>query len=231
MCGATGGGYTVPGVLCCHYSEPLGRCGCTKTSHQRTPIPRARSSSQTSCVMSSPSSRSPSQVRQPFVNVRITGLSSAPAAARWNLPPLLTTDFHLEQQLSDVALQTALCSSSRHYAGRSFQIFRALKQPINNHAVSDLVSRLVEVVGEHGDEVQVRERFFFFLNSQAVSSKGLKFCLFVPFTKLKSTALTDFFGKTFFTLWGSYCLKIQNNIHAITWMLFCYFLLLITHAI
>uniref|UniRef100_A0AAQ4S542 FRY microtubule binding protein n=1 Tax=Gasterosteus aculeatus aculeatus TaxID=481459 RepID=A0AAQ4S542_GASAC len=64
------------------------------------------------------------------------------------------SDFHLEHQLSDVALQTALCSSSRHYAGRSFQIFRALKQPINNHAVSDLVSRLVEVVGEHGDEVQ-----------------------------------------------------------------------------
>uniref|UniRef100_A0A7N5ZYN3 Furry homolog b (Drosophila) n=1 Tax=Anabas testudineus TaxID=64144 RepID=A0A7N5ZYN3_ANATE len=64
------------------------------------------------------------------------------------------SDFHLEQQLSDVALQTALCSSSRHYAGRSFQIFRALKQPINNHAVADLVSRLVEVVGEHGDEVQ-----------------------------------------------------------------------------
>lgn len=71
--------------------------------------------------------------------------------------PCVCTDFHLEQQLSDVALQTALCSSSRHYAGRSFQIFRALKQPINNHAVSDLVSRLVEVVGEHGDEVQVRE--------------------------------------------------------------------------
>lgn len=70
---------------------------------------------------------------------------------------LFNTDFHLEQQLSDVALQTALCSSSRHYAGRSFQIFRALKQPINNHAVSDLVSRLVEVVGEHGDEVQVSE--------------------------------------------------------------------------
>lgn len=73
------------------------------------------------------------------------------------LYPCVCTDFHLEHQLSDVALQTALCSSSRHYAGRSFQIFRALKQPINNHAVSDLVSRLVEVVGEHGDEVQVRE--------------------------------------------------------------------------
>lgn len=70
----------------------------------------------------------------------------------------VSADVHLEQQLSDVALQTALCSSSRHYAGRSFQIFRALKQPINNHAVSDIVSRLVEVVGEHGDEVQVRTR-------------------------------------------------------------------------
>ncbi|XP_062241737.1 protein furry homolog isoform X4 [Platichthys flesus] len=64
------------------------------------------------------------------------------------------SDFHLEQQLSDVALQTALCSSSRHYAGRSFQVFRALRQPLSAHAVSDLLSRLVEVVGEHGEEVQ-----------------------------------------------------------------------------
>nr|XP_006005371.1 PREDICTED: protein furry homolog isoform X2 [Latimeria chalumnae] len=62
--------------------------------------------------------------------------------------------FHLEQQLSEVALQTALSSSSRHYAGRSFQIFRALKQPLSAHALSDLLSRLVEVIGEHGDEVQ-----------------------------------------------------------------------------
>ncbi|XP_061073615.1 protein furry homolog isoform X3 [Conger conger] len=64
------------------------------------------------------------------------------------------SELYLEQQLSDVALQTALCSSSRHYAGRSFQIFRALRQPVSAHAVSDLLSRLVEVVGEHGDEVQ-----------------------------------------------------------------------------
>ncbi|XP_046892599.1 protein furry homolog isoform X1 [Hypomesus transpacificus] len=64
------------------------------------------------------------------------------------------SDFYLEQQLSDVALQTALCSSSRHYAGRSFQLFRALHQPLSARAVSDLLSRLVEVVGEHGDEVQ-----------------------------------------------------------------------------
>ncbi|XP_067842067.1 protein furry homolog isoform X2 [Heptranchias perlo] len=60
----------------------------------------------------------------------------------------------MEQRLSEVALQTALSSSSRHYAGRSFQIFRALKQPLSAHALSDLLSRLVEVVGEHGDEVQ-----------------------------------------------------------------------------
>ncbi|KAM9456432.1 protein furry homolog isoform 5-T5 [Clarias gariepinus] len=66
-------------------------------------------------------------------------------------------NFHLEQQLSDVALQTALCSSSRHYAGRSFQMFRALRQPLSAHAVSDLLSRLVEVVGEHGDEGYVME--------------------------------------------------------------------------
>ncbi|KAK2519136.1 Fry [Columba guinea] len=62
--------------------------------------------------------------------------------------------FHLEQHLSEVALQTALSSSSRHYAGRSFQIFRALKQPLSAHALSDLLSRLVEVIGEHGDEIQ-----------------------------------------------------------------------------
>ncbi|XP_035390202.1 protein furry homolog isoform X5 [Electrophorus electricus] len=64
------------------------------------------------------------------------------------------SDMHLEQQLSDVALQAALCSSSRHYAGRSFQAFRALHQPPSLLAVSDLLSRLVEVVGEHGEEVQ-----------------------------------------------------------------------------
>uniref|UniRef100_A0A3Q2E335 Furry homolog a (Drosophila) n=1 Tax=Cyprinodon variegatus TaxID=28743 RepID=A0A3Q2E335_CYPVA len=64
------------------------------------------------------------------------------------------SDNFLEQQLSEVALQTALCSSSRHYASRSFQVFRALRQPISANAVSDLLSRLVEVIGEHGEEVQ-----------------------------------------------------------------------------
>uniref|UniRef100_A0A8C1XCC5 Furry homolog a (Drosophila) n=1 Tax=Cyprinus carpio TaxID=7962 RepID=A0A8C1XCC5_CYPCA len=61
---------------------------------------------------------------------------------------------HLSLQLSEVALQMALCSSSRHYAGRSFQVFRALRQPLSALAVSDLLSRLVEVVGEPGEEVQ-----------------------------------------------------------------------------
>ncbi|MEQ2173775.1 hypothetical protein GOODEAATRI_000888, partial [Goodea atripinnis] len=64
-------------------------------------------------------------------------------------------DYFLEQELSEVALQTALCSSSRHYASRSFQVFRALRQPISAHAISDLLSRLVEVIGEHGEEVQL----------------------------------------------------------------------------
>ncbi|XP_034024286.1 protein furry homolog [Thalassophryne amazonica] len=64
------------------------------------------------------------------------------------------SDLQLEQELSDVALQTALCSSSRHYVSRSYQVFRALRQPISAHAVSALLSRLVEVVGEYGEEVQ-----------------------------------------------------------------------------
>uniref|UniRef100_A0A674A692 FRY microtubule binding protein n=1 Tax=Salmo trutta TaxID=8032 RepID=A0A674A692_SALTR len=64
------------------------------------------------------------------------------------------SDFHLEQQLSDIALQMGLCSLSRHYAGRSFQVVRGLRQPFSAHAVFDLLSRLVEVVGEHGEEVQ-----------------------------------------------------------------------------
>uniref|UniRef100_A0AAR2KH64 Furry homolog, like n=1 Tax=Pygocentrus nattereri TaxID=42514 RepID=A0AAR2KH64_PYGNA len=62
--------------------------------------------------------------------------------------------FQLEQLLSEVALQTALSCSSRHYAGRSFQIFRALKQPLTASTLSDLLSRLVETVGDPGEEAQ-----------------------------------------------------------------------------
>ena len=64
--------------------------------------------------------------------------------------------FQLESLLSDVSLQTALSCSSRHYAGRSFQIFRALKQPLTPALLSDILSRLVETVGDPGEEAQVR---------------------------------------------------------------------------
>ncbi|XP_026702406.1 protein furry homolog-like isoform X4 [Athene cunicularia] len=60
----------------------------------------------------------------------------------------------LEHRLSEVALQTALSCSSRHYAGRSFQIFRALKQPLTASTLSDVLSRLVETVGDAGEEAQ-----------------------------------------------------------------------------
>ncbi|XP_053314411.1 protein furry homolog-like [Spea bombifrons] len=62
--------------------------------------------------------------------------------------------FQLECHLSEVALQTALSCSSRHYAGRSFQIFRALKQPLTAQTLSDLLSRLVDTVGDAGEEAQ-----------------------------------------------------------------------------
>uniref|UniRef100_A0A8C8VPM7 FRY like transcription coactivator n=1 Tax=Pelusios castaneus TaxID=367368 RepID=A0A8C8VPM7_9SAUR len=65
-----------------------------------------------------------------------------------------SSGFQLEHQLSEVALQTALSCSSRHYAGRSFQIFRALKQPLSASTLSDILSRLVETVGDAGEEAQ-----------------------------------------------------------------------------
>lgn len=70
----------------------------------------------------------------------------------------IPSGFQLESLLSDVALQTALSCSSRHYAGRSFQIFRALKQPLTPALLSDILSRLVETVGDPGEEAQVRTK-------------------------------------------------------------------------
>uniref|UniRef100_A0A8C3EWH1 FRY like transcription coactivator n=1 Tax=Corvus moneduloides TaxID=1196302 RepID=A0A8C3EWH1_CORMO len=65
-----------------------------------------------------------------------------------------SSGYQLEHRLSEVALQTALSCSSRHYAGRSFQIFRALKQPLTPSTLSDVLSRLVETVGDAGEEAQ-----------------------------------------------------------------------------
>ncbi|XP_010770213.1 protein furry homolog-like [Notothenia coriiceps] len=72
--------------------------------------------------------------------------------------------FQLDSLLSEVSLQTALSCSSRHYAGRSFQIFRALKQPLTLGTLSDILSRLVETVGDPGEEAQVRTLKTFYFN-------------------------------------------------------------------
>lgn len=68
----------------------------------------------------------------------------------------ISSGLQLDSMLSEVALRTALSCSSRHYAGRSFQIFRALKQPLTLATLSDILSRLVETVGDPGEEAQVR---------------------------------------------------------------------------
>lgn len=60
----------------------------------------------------------------------------------------------IEERWSEIALQLALSCSSRHYAGRSLQIFRALKIPVNSRMLSDILSRLVETVAEQGEDMQ-----------------------------------------------------------------------------
>ncbi|XP_033646304.1 protein furry homolog-like isoform X1 [Asterias rubens] len=61
---------------------------------------------------------------------------------------------HLEQRWSQLALSMALSCPSRHYAGRSFQIFRALSMPLTSRMLSEILSRLVETVAEQGEETQ-----------------------------------------------------------------------------
>ena len=60
----------------------------------------------------------------------------------------------IENRWADIALWQALQCSSRHYAGRSLQTFRALKIPINRSMLSDILSRLVETVSEQGEDMQ-----------------------------------------------------------------------------
>ncbi|KAK3798079.1 hypothetical protein RRG08_034635 [Elysia crispata] len=60
----------------------------------------------------------------------------------------------VEQRWSQVALQLALSCSSRHYAGRSFQILRALQIRPSTSMLSDILSRLVETVAEQGEDMQ-----------------------------------------------------------------------------
>lgn len=61
----------------------------------------------------------------------------------------------VSQRWAQTALQLGLSCSSRHYAGRSLQVFRALRVPITSRMLSDILSRLVETVAEQGEDMQV----------------------------------------------------------------------------
>ncbi len=61
---------------------------------------------------------------------------------------------HLAERWTQLALQLALSCSSRHYAGRSLQIFRSLRVPISSRMLSDILSRLVETIAEQGEDMQ-----------------------------------------------------------------------------
>lgn len=69
----------------------------------------------------------------------------------------------VSQRWAQTALQLGLSCSSRHYAGRSLQVFRALRVPITSRMLSDILSRLVETVAEQGEDMQVYDTLFFFL--------------------------------------------------------------------
>lgn len=60
----------------------------------------------------------------------------------------------ISERWAQTALQLGLSCSSRHYAGRSLQVFRALNVPINSRMLSDILSRLVETVAEQGEDMQ-----------------------------------------------------------------------------
>lgn len=61
---------------------------------------------------------------------------------------------HINERWGQTALQLGLSCSSRHYAGRSLQIFRSLRMPITSRMLSDILSRLVETVAEQGEDMQ-----------------------------------------------------------------------------
>jgi hypothetical protein len=61
----------------------------------------------------------------------------------------------ISERWAQTALQLGLSCSSRHYAGRCLQVFRALNVPINSRMLSDILSRLVETVAEQGEDMQV----------------------------------------------------------------------------
>uniref|UniRef100_A0A4Y0BE06 Protein furry n=1 Tax=Anopheles funestus TaxID=62324 RepID=A0A4Y0BE06_ANOFN len=60
----------------------------------------------------------------------------------------------IPERWAQTALQLGLSCSSRHYAGRSLQVFRSLNVPINSRMLSDILSRLIETVAEQGEDMQ-----------------------------------------------------------------------------
>lgn len=54
-----------------------------------------------------------------------------------------------------VASKWAISCSSRHYAGRSFQVLRALSVQLSWSVLSDILSRLAESIGDNNEDVQV----------------------------------------------------------------------------
>ncbi|XP_042223634.1 protein furry-like [Homarus americanus] len=61
---------------------------------------------------------------------------------------------HIEERWAQIALHLALSCSSRHYAGRSLQVFRSLHVSMSSRMLSDLLGRLVETVAEQGEDMQ-----------------------------------------------------------------------------
>lgn len=61
---------------------------------------------------------------------------------------------NLQRKWAQVSLQIGLACSSRHYAGRSLQVYRSLRVPLVPRTLCDILSRLVETVSEQGDDMQ-----------------------------------------------------------------------------
>lgn len=77
----------------------------------------------------------------------------------------------ISERWAQTALQLGLSCSSRHYAGRSLQLYRALRVPITSRMLSDILSRLVETVAEQGEDMQVCHFFHFNLKAKYAFKK------------------------------------------------------------
>ena len=62
---------------------------------------------------------------------------------------------HLLERWGYEALHWATSCSSRHYAGRSFQVFRGIRTPLTWTMLSDVLQRFLESVAEQSDDMQV----------------------------------------------------------------------------